>query len=217
MTITSTSVQFSKQCYEKMDYQDRIEVLIHPKQKILVVRISIPENKTSIIWSKGKGEKYCKAKAVTGTAFLPVIFSLCGWKYGCKYKIVGIRRSVEGKPILVFDLNDVTTFLPNKDDNVQKLHSPDINIETDEAMISSRRYIGAFPQHWSDNFGKLYYRHAQASELVYFKENGYWPMEETLYDTTNLSPSSEKELSRNIAELLQDMTANGGNNGAEPV
>ena len=40
-------------------------------------------------------------------------------------------------------------------------------------------------------------------------------MEEAQYETTEISPSSETEIQKNIAELMDQMSKNGGDNGPE--
>ena len=215
MTVSRSSVLFSKQCNEKMNYPERIEMLLHPGKKTIVIRLPAQGSKTAVEWSKGSGEKLYGAKPIPGTAFLPAIFRLCGWKDECKYKITGIRRAIGGNPILVFDLRDATAFLPNHDENVDPIGQKKVSLGSGSPMLSSRRFIGAFPVQWSDGYGNLFYRHAQAYELSYFKENGKWPMEETRFDTVTITPSTEEELSRNIAELIQQMSGNGGDNGSQ--
>lgn len=217
MTITEAAIFFSKQANAKMEYSDQIELLIHPARKVMVIRQAAPETKTAIQWSKGSGEKLYGFKPISGSAFLPVIFQLCSWRRECKYKVTGVRRSIEGKPILVFDLNEATMYLPNSEDNVKPIHGPDIPAEVSNPIIASKRYIGAYPAQWADSFGSLFYRHAQAYELQYYKANGVWPMEEAEYSTTNIVPSTRSEISQNIADLMKDMKSDGGNYGTEPI
>ena len=215
MTISWSSIAFSKQCNMKMNYPEHIEMLIHPGRKVLVVRLPANESKTSVEWSKGSGEALYGAKPILGAAFLPMIFTICGWKAECKYKITGVRRSVAEQPILVFDLKDATAFLPNHEENIDPIQGKKVSLGTGSPMLSSKRFIGAFPAQWSDGYGSLFYRHAQAIVLSYFEENGKWPTEETEFDAIAISPSTEEELSRNIAELLQQMSETGGDNGSE--
>ena len=157
----------------------------------------------------------CKAKSIHGSAFLPFIFKLCDWKSECRYKIEGIRRSIGEAPILVFDLNDATAFLPNPDENVESIQQNRMTLYPGLPMLASKRFIGAFPAQWSDGYGKLFYRHAQVYELNYFNENGKWPLEEAQYETTEISPSPEADIKKNIAELMDQMSRNGGDNGPE--
>ena len=215
MTISWSSITFSKQCNMKMDYPEQIEMLIHPGRKVVVIRLPPQGSKTSVEWSKGSGEDLYCAKPVPGAAFLPVIFKICEWNAECKYRITGVRRLIDEKPVLVFDLKDATAFLPNHGENVESIKGTQVSLASGTPMLSSRRFIGAFPAQWSDGYGSMFYRHAQAVELCYFKANGKWPMEETEYDAIAITPSTEEELGRNIAELLQQMSTNGGNNGSE--
>lgn len=215
MTITSSAILFSKPCYSKMNYPVRIELLIHPGKKVVVVRLAAQESKVSVEWSKGGGEQMCKAKSIHGSAFLPFIFKLCDWNSECRYKIEGVRRSIGEAPVLVFDLNDATAFLPNPDENVESIQQNRVALCPGLPMLASKRFIGAFPAQWSDGYGKLFYRHAQVYELNYFNENGKWPLEEAQYETTLISPSPEAEIKKNIAELMDQMSRNGGDNGPE--
>ena len=222
MTISWSSITFSKQCNMKMDYPEQVEMLIHPGRKVVLIRLPPEGSKTSIEWSRGSGEALYGAKPVPGSAFLPVIYKICDWKSECKYKITGVRRSIDEKPVLVFDLKDATAFLPNHGENVDSIQGKRVSFGAGSPMLSSRRYIGAFPAQWSDGYGSLFYRHAQAVELSYYTANGRWPeangngqMEEAEYDAIAITPSTGEQLSRNIAELLQQMSTNGGNNGSE--
>lgn len=193
-SFTIKGINFSLESIHKLNDIDNVEILIHPEQKLLVVRKGATGEKNLINWcSRASGR--LSPKTICGAPFLQAIYEIMGWNQDYRYRIRGIRRQNKDEMLLIFELNDTEVFIPND----QSEGNPE---------SSQRNKIIAYPMIWADNFGLEYYRHAQMEELLtlsetpteHLNDNG----EPYKTDTEELNITDKEEISSTINNLISE-------------
>lgn len=204
VTFSQGDIRFSCPAVRKLE-STLVELLMHPQKQILAVRTAGKECRNAMQWSKKKsGISF--PRGISGTAFLPTLYSLLGWKDDCRYRITGIKRGKGNDAILLFNLTEPEIFIPN--DTVSSLPESDTSVKpfTD----SNRRNVRAYPPDWADTFGSNYYSHAQAQELAGFGK-GMEPdisHASVIYKDSDIQVTSKDDIERNIEQIMSDMKEN---------
>ena len=204
VTFSQGDIRFSCPAVQKLE-STLVELLMHPQKQILAVRTAGKECRNAMQWSKKKsGISF--PRGISGTAFLPTLYSLLGWKDDCRYRITGIKRGKGNDAILLFNLTEPEIFIPN--DTVSSLPESDTSVKpfTD----SNRRNVRAYPPDWADTFGSNYYSHAQAQELAGFGK-GMEPdisHASVIYKDSDIQVTSKDDIERNIEQIMSDMKEN---------
>lgn len=204
VTFSQGDIRFSCPAVRRLE-STLVELLMHPQKQILAVRTAGKECRNAMQWSKKKsGISF--PRGISGTAFLPTLYSLLGWKNDCRYRITGIKRGKGNDAILLFNLTEPEIFIPN--DTVSSLPESDTSVKpfTD----SNRRNVRAYPPDWADTFGSNYYSHAQAQELAGFGK-GMEPdisHASVIYKDSDIQVTSKDDIERNIEQIMSDMKEN---------
>lgn len=204
VTFSQGDIRFSCPAVRRLE-STLVELLMHPQKRILAVRTTGKECRNAMQWSKKKsGVSF--PRGISGTAFLPTLYSLLGWKDDCRYRITGIKRGKGNDAILLFNLTEPEIFIPN--DTVSSLPESDTSVKpfTD----SNRRNVRAYPPDWADTFGSNYYSHAQAQELAGFGK-GMEPdisHASVIYKDNDIQVTSKDDIERNIEQIMSDMKEN---------
>ena len=204
VTFSQGDIRFSCPAVRRLE-STLVELLMHPQKQILAVRTAGKECRNAMQWSKKKsGISF--PRGISGTAFLPTLYSLLGWKDDCRYRITGIKRGKGNDAILLFNLTEPEIFIPN--DTVSSLPESDTSVKpfTD----SNRRNVRAYPPDWADTFGSNYYSHAQAQELAGFGK-GMEPdisHASIIYKDNDIQVTSKDDIERNIEQIMSDMKEN---------
>lgn len=204
VTFSQGDIRFSCPAVRRLE-STLVELLMHPQKRILAVRTAGKECRNAMQWSKKKsGISF--PRGISGTAFLPTLYSLLGWKDDCRYRITGIKRGKGNDAILLFNLTELEIFIPN--DTVSSLPESDTSVKpfTD----SNRRNVRAYPPDWADTFGSNYYSHAQAQELAGFGK-GMEPdisHASIIYKDNDIQVTSKDDIERNIEQIMSDMKEN---------
>lgn len=204
VTFSQGDIRFSCPAVRRLE-STLVELLMHPQKRILAVRTAGKECRNAMQWSKKKsGISF--PRGISGTAFLPTLYSLLGWKDDCRYRITGIKRGKGNDAILLFNLTEPEIFIPN--DTVSSLPESDTSVKpfTD----SNRRNVRAYPPDWADTFGSNYYSHAQAQELAGFGK-GIEPdisHASIIYKDNDIQVTSKDDIERNIEQIMSDMKEN---------
>ena len=204
VTFSQGDIRFSCPAVRRLE-STLVELLMHPQKQILAVRTAGKECRNAMQWSKKKsGISF--PRGISGTAFLPTLYSLLGWKDDCRYRITGIKRGKGNDAILLFNLTEPEIFIPN--DTVSSLPESDTSVKpfTD----SNRRNVRAYPPDWADTFGSNYYSHAQAQELAGFGK-GMEPdisHASVIYKDSDIQVTSKDDIERNIEQIMSDMKEN---------
>lgn len=204
VTFSQGDIRFSCPAVRRLE-STLVELLMHPQKRILAIRSAGKECRNAMQWSKKKnGISF--PRGISGTAFLPTLYSLLGWKDDCRYRITGIKRGKGNDAILLFNLTEPEIFIPN--DTVSSLPESDTSVKpfTD----SNRRNVRAYPPDWADTFGSNYYSHAQAQELYGFGK-GMEPdisHASVIYKDNDIQVTSKDDIERNIEQIMSDMKEN---------
>ena len=204
VTFSQGDIRFSCPAVRRLE-STLVELLMHPQKRILAVRTAGKECRNAMQWSKKKsGISF--PRGISGTAFLPTLYSLLGWKDDCRYRITGIKRGKGNDAILLFNLTEPEIFIPN--DTVSSLPESDTSVKpfTD----SNRRNVRAYPPDWAATFGSNYYSHAQAQELAGFGK-GMEPdisHASIIYKDNDIQVTSKDDIERNIEQIMSDMKEN---------
>ncbi len=204
VTFSQGDIRFSCPAVRRLE-STLVELLMHPQKRILAVRTAGKECRNAMQWSKKKsGVSF--PRGISGTAFLPTLYSLLGWKDDCRYRITGIKRGKGNDAILLFNLTEPEIFIPT--DTVSSLPESDTSVKpfTD----SNRRNVRAYPPDWADTFGSNYYSHAQAQELAGFGK-GMEPdisHASVIYKDNDIQVTSKDDIERNIEQIMSDMKEN---------
>lgn len=204
VTFSQGDIRFSCPAVRRLE-STLVELLMHPQKQILAVRTARKECRNAMQWSKKKsGISF--PRGISGTAFLPTLYSLLGWKDDCRYRITGIKRGKGNDAILLFNLTEPEIFIPN--DTVSSLPESDTSVKpfTD----SNRRNVRAYPPDWADTFGSNYYSHAQAQELAGFGKGMEPDISHTsvIYKDNDIQVTSKDDIERNIEQIMSDMKEN---------
>lgn len=204
VTFSQGDIRFSCPAVRRLE-STLVELLMHPQKRILAVRTAGKECRNAMQWSKKKsGVSF--PRGISGTAFLPTLYSLLGWKDDCRYRITGIKRGKENDAILLFNLTEPEIFIPN--DTVSSL--PESGTSVKPFTDSNRRNVRAYPPDWADTFGSNYYSHAQAQELAGFGK-GMEPdisHASVIYKDNDIQVTSKDDIERNIEQIMSDMKEN---------
>lgn len=185
VTLAQNKLLFSSAAIRKFPETRHMEVLLHPRKCILAVRPTTRDNPNAIEWSRTKDGNVLP-KNVAGTAFLPTLLALMGWKNTYSYRTLGVLRGEGAETVLFFDLKEAVAQIPRS-----ALH-PD---ETSEKKKRERK-INAYPQEWQEGFGDGFYSRTHGDE--YNPDNN-----ETWEVRTAGQPYKEPELSVTEPEVIE--------------
>ena len=156
LSVTFGTLLFNKFCLAKLPEARSIELLVLPEKGILAVRKASSGSHNALQWSRERGGIRLP-KLISGTAFLPTLFSLFGWNRNGRYKIIGSIHRKDNECILLFNTKDAILYIDDvhfTEQSVEKLHPED-------AQYAERKRKGrklpAYPAYWADSFGENYY------------------------------------------------------------
>ena len=208
VTFSISDLQFSKACIRKLNSPVTIELLFDPINHLLAVRPIVKDDRHAIPWATiySSGSH---ARKINGTAFLPVMYEILGWKPENKYRIRGIRRQRGEETILMFDLHETEVFIPlSKDETTGEIiRQPFDLFDDDTTPITSRgkRSVVAYPEAWANGFGSDAYQHEQAREVAAIDRDGQWDVSQPgrPYQTEKqIQPSTPDALVEGINNIL---------------
>jgi site-specific DNA recombinase len=111
VTFSNDEIKFTMAAIRKLEASHTVELLIHPEKRLLAVRPVSKDAVNAITWSRMVNGKL-SPKPISGTACLPTIFKLLGWKDECKYRLLGAIKRKDNEQILIFDLKDTEVLIP---------------------------------------------------------------------------------------------------------
>lgn len=203
--ISSSILMFSKTAVEKLKGTETVELLIHPGKKLFAVKKSPPSSRYSIKWSK-KSNDGIIPKSIGGSAFLPTLFNIAGWKADGQFKIYGNIQEKNSEVILLFDLSEAIMLLDEDDLLPPSISDLDVLKETSGKKRHKR--IKAYPTEWADSFGEKYYKSMACSD-----ENTSalekWEADDSgkIYNTDESNVTTHSEAATHINSILKEIGA----------
>lgn len=194
ITFAIDEVKFSAPAIRKFGDTRTVELLIHPEKKMLAVRPVSKEAVNAVVWSKASNGKIIP-RQISGTACLPTIFRLLGWRDECRYRLLGFLRKKDKEQFMIFDLNDTEVLIPKHvidQAGEQSNSNPDLTPFT----ASNSKQVLAYPSEWGDSFGDDYYDHMQekAEHQISLDE---WDI------TSNSEPYKESDIKVTDREIIK--------------
>jgi len=150
-------------------------------------------------------DNYCP-RNISGTAYLKTLYDIFGWNTECRYRVRGIRKEKDNKPILIFDMRETEVFIP--DEATLDYYAGDVR----PLVTGLANNVVAFPPAWAGTFGYNYYRHAQARELEMIDWNGTWNVAveaQPLDNTNGLNTTSIDTISSSIKQIIDGIEQGG--------
>ncbi len=197
ITISCQKIIFSTEAIRKFPEMFHIELLLHPRRNIIVVRPCRKENRNHMQWARMNNGKFVP-KAISGAAFLPTLFRMFGWNETCKYRITGQYHKNGEESILLFPLTDTEVLIPRE--------AFEEGTDIESSILSTKNDLLAYPETWADTFGNNYYIQAQADEFLNHSQDDWNASADgEPYKEADLQTTSPEERKQTIENLLTDM------------
>lgn len=200
VTFSDSTILFSTACIRKFKNAQYIEMLIHPSEHLLAIRVCDQKHRNAMKWAKLTNDGEYIPRGISGAAFLGTLYQLFDWDKSFKYRIRGIRRQKDDAAILVFDLKETELFVPK--DTVEA------ETENEATPIKHGRTVVAYPSAWADNFGSNYYIHAQASEMAAFAGEDRWQGDGEIHRIAalpDLNVTTQDVAAAHIKKIIKDI------------
>lgn len=114
ITIWPTRIKFNMACLRKFPGVTHIQILIHPKQRHLIIRPCHPDAPDSLRWAKGGGEKELSNRDMLCRIFAGKVFDLMKWDLEYRYKMLGKPAVYQKEMLFLFKLTDFELFMGGK-------------------------------------------------------------------------------------------------------
>ena len=204
LSATYTTLCFNKASIAKMPGIKSIELLVLPGKNLLAVRKASSGSHNSIQWIRdSNGEKV--PKLISGTAFLPTLFSLFGWRKNGRYRMIGTIHKKGFDSVMIFNTKDAVLYLT--EDDLDENDKTDTSVKAEHHHnIRSRHYskkLKAFPAEWAHSFGEQYYSTC-AESLLEEPIDGQWKTDETglPYKAADANVTTPTEAATQIKQIL---------------
>ncbi len=197
MTISPTRVLFNKVSVNKLKNIHRIELMVHPYEKKMVVRKASNNSRYGLEWSKEK-EGQCFPKIISGSAFIPTLYRLFGWEDNSQYKILGKVFGTGDDSYLLFEMSEAVLLVCQEEEEY-----------LDEENCKKRiRRIKAYPARWANSFGENYYESLALTKLEEKYEEELLSSEDVVYSVGSEGVTTPREAADQINGILRDMGVN---------
>ena len=143
----------------------RVELWVNPNSHLFAVRKAPNGSRYSLEWSR-KNSDHLYPRTIGGSAFLPTLYKLFGWRKDSNYRINGTAYRSGEETIIIFNAHDAVLFIAQ--DMLEEAQGQDITETEPTDGKKKNKKIIAYPSKWADNFGDSYYKSkaltAEASE-----------------------------------------------------
>lgn len=193
LIISERAMSFNRECVNKMQDSEYVEILLHPIEKLLVVRPSTKKNLNAIKWKKVKNGKI-QPNTVFCSAFAKIIYTLMNWTPIQRFKFLAICQTRGNESILFFDLKEAEHRI--------SFEEP---VEVPKSENTTRRRMKTLhPVEWRDSFGPSLPQHAASCRWHRAELFGEWNISAPALSVAgfkNARSLSEKEIRARITNL----------------
>lgn len=205
VTISSSTVSFNKVCIDKMPGVQKIELLVMPEKHLLAIRKAPAGSRYALTWSKKDSDHYCP-RTISGSAFLPTLYKLFGWRKDSNYRITGTMYRSDDDTVIIYDVRDAILLIPEEVLADEPLTA---DIDPDLPKKKTKR-LTAYPANWAGTFGESYYR--SKAQITNDPASHEWVIESagTVYRTDNTIVTTQKEAADHIKTILTKIGENNG-------
>lgn len=200
VSFSYKQISFNKDAIRKFPNIKFVEMLIHPRSKLLAIRPCSSETKNKVQWSRLKDGQPIP-KPISGAAFLPTLYEIFKWDKKCKYRILGVAHQKDNENVLIFNMDDTEIRIPTTTSDVS---SPNNNTPD---TISDSKSVLAYPADWMNSFGNNYYTQSQAPELTEFTADKNWQTasESKPYKEPELQTTPKETIIQNIKNIITEI------------
>ena len=174
ITMMNGKLTVNKACKDLLDAQ-KVEILLNPRERLLAIRKTSPENKNSIPWTTNH---------IPARELNDVLFQLMGWQRDLQYKVPAtvLRRGKDR--VIIFDLSEYEYRF------------------REEGSMDFRK---AVPREWVDSLGLDSVDYMLRARRAYAKSLSDWRVNETASSVDGfdsyIEPLPMEELESMIQEL----------------
>ena len=193
LIISNRAMAFNKECINKMPDTEYVEILLHPIEKLIVIRPADKKNLNAVKWRKIKNGKL-QVNNVFCSAFAKIIYTLMDWSPIQRFKFLAICQTKGEESVLFFDLKE-----------------PEFRISFDETVklsedenITRKKTKTLHPVEWRDSFGLSFPEHTASCRWHRAKLFGEWDITApglSVAGFKNARSLSEKEIRTRITGL----------------
>lgn len=152
VSFLGNCIAFSSECVKKYGRNNRVELLVHPLNRMLAIRPAAADNRNGIVISSASDLSY-HARNIAASAFYGVLLSIMGWNSEYRYKVYGSLYETGTESAYIFDAADSEAYI----------RADALDEYADDPSLRPVAYSGerltAIPEQWSRSFGKPYYLH----------------------------------------------------------
>lgn len=150
MTINFDSISFSASCLRLFSNVEFVQILMYVEKRKLVILPCDKFAKDSYKWCNYKGDKPVPRTSKC-KIFCAKLYDLMGWIPENRYKVQAIYQNLDGRELLVFNLDECEMVVPEY-----------VQTEDGKTITKRKRY---YPEAWKDSFGMTYKEHAQSIKI----------------------------------------------------
>ncbi len=151
VTLQERTVKFNTVCVRKFGANNRLELLINPKNRTLAVRIAAEDNRHSVLCSKPVDGIYYP-RDIAATAFIKTLYRLFGWNDEFKYRMAGTLFQRDNEFVYVFSADNAEAFF-----TAETYLGDNISFEEMKPLSTLGKKMRAVPSDWVSSFGSGYY------------------------------------------------------------
>lgn len=160
VTFSPDKMKFSAACIEKLGKSEYIEMLLHPLNKLLVVRPVKSKDKNAIKWARLNDKAEMQTRSFSGAAYIHTIYEMFGWDIRYKYRLTGTRCQKSDEAVLIFDISEAEMYVGKE---LVKAKNANIFPGKITTLANTGKSVIAYPKRWGDDFGSEYYLQEQNS------------------------------------------------------
>ncbi len=216
-TLSPNYFSFNIECIRKFEKTVYIELLVHPRKQLLIIRPCTKRNKNAIRWANVGDDQYYPRNISCG-AYIETLYNIFNWEKKCKHSVRGLYKTIDLEKLIVFDINETEVLIPqtvmqSEQDIDTKANVPeDFNLFT----VGSKKHVKAFPTAWADSFGSDFYRHNQFQELLPNNAEGDWQINDErkpYNEPHDIRVTDAEVVSNQINSIMLDMNKENQSNG----
>ncbi len=205
VTITPTTMCFNRASIEKMPLYNKIELWVLPNEHLFAVKRAPANSRYALGWSKKESE-HLMPKLISGSAFLPTLYRLFGWRTGANYKITGTLHRAGDEVVIIYDAHNAVLLITQ--DDLEPAPGPEIP-GSDEKKIRKRgKRIKAYPAKWADSFGESYYKSKVLSDSTAQAQGWIAETSGSIYRLDADGVTTQKEAAEQIKTILSQIGGN---------
>ncbi len=173
--FNKNKVYVNSACVKKLPDTEYVQILVNPDEHKLAVRPCRESDKDSFRW-KSSGAKVAP-RQITCKIFYAKVFSLMGWDYNNRYKLLGKLIKSSEELLFIFDLNTPEIYeVRNRDGKAQTSRIP------------------SYPEDWKNQFGISVKEHQANLQISIFDGNAVFGIQKDSAKQNDVKTGEEQNV-----------------------